>query len=77
MFLDTLPPIFLFRTLPHKLGFSRRSGNLQKTESEHVASSGLASRALNRMLASEVGNIRNKKKRRFGGSCLIVAKKKR
>jgi len=69
------PPIFLFRTLPYKFGFSKRAVNNQKTERDHAATNRLTSRILNSMLATETCNIQKKKTMCFGGSCLIVAKK--
>jgi SAM-dependent methyltransferase len=68
-------PIFLFRTLPYKLGLcvAQRSG--KKTKKEHTAPNAFVAYILNRMLSAEEIKIRSKKSMRFGGSCLLVARK--
>ena len=66
-------PIFLFRTLPDRLGLASGRAKKKRNESEHQVSGGTISRALDRVLASEVGKISAVRPMRFGGSCLVVA----
>lgn len=68
-------PIFLFRTLPAKLGLALPSKKHDNASKEHAVSNTLLSRILNDMLAAEIMSLRNKKSMRFGGSCLLVARK--
>ena len=66
-------PIFLFRTLPDRLGLASGRAKKKRNESEHQVSGGAISHALDRILASEVGEISAARPMRFGGSCLVVA----
>jgi hypothetical protein len=67
-------PIFLFRALPNKFGFSNKKKNTNKTADVHIVKSGIKVKILNSLLKSEINNINNKINMKFGGSCLIVAK---
>jgi len=68
-------PIFLFRTLPYKLGLARHAKDWRKNRTSHAAPNTFVERILNRMLLAEKIKIRSKKIMRFGGSCLLVARK--
>lgn len=70
-----LLPQWLLRALPHRLGFRRRKGVLG-AESEHGTSGGAATRALSRLLASEVDNVLAGRAMRFGASALVAARKR-
>jgi SAM-dependent methyltransferase len=65
-------PIFLFRALPDRLGIASSREKRKRNESEHQVSGGTISRALDRVLASEVREISAARPIRFGGSCLVV-----
>lgn len=65
--------IFLARTLPYRLGLAKKTIELEAVKREHLVSNEILSRALSRLLASEVGNIRCKRPMVLGGSCLVVA----
>ena len=67
-------PIFLFRTLPYKLGLPQGKRNITKVSREHAVGGGIVSHVLHSLLNSEIENLNHKKSMRFGGSCLIVAK---
>jgi hypothetical protein len=70
----TLPaPIFLFRTLPSKLGW-RKKGDLNRIESELKPSSTTANEILDSILRLELKTLRRLKFLPFGGSCLMVAR---
>jgi len=74
-FFSFLPiPIFLFRTLPGKLGLNKKSNDISKHKKEHE-NSGILSKILNIFLNWELSLIKNKKRILFGGSCLIVGEK--
>jgi len=65
-------PLALFRVLPERLGIDA-AREKKRHEREHRVSGGTISRVLERVLASEVRNIRAVRPMRFGGSCLVVA----
>ena len=68
-------PILFFRTLPNLFGFAKST--VEKTQKEHnVNEGGFTNKLLTRLLQFEVKQIENNKKILFGGSCLVVAKKK-
>ena len=65
-------PIYLLRTLPHKLGWARTRKNMSR---DHAAKSGVAGRVLGWALRPEVARLNAGKPMKFGGSCLVVARK--
>jgi len=68
-------PVFLFRTLPSLLGFAKRG--VEKNKKEHrINEKSLTTKLLNRIMKFEMKQISKNKRIPFGGSCLIVAKKK-
>lgn len=69
-------PIALFRALPYRLGLTRSGGNEKQLARDHVARGGLVARALDRLLAAELDNLGQGVAMRFGGSCLVVAKRR-
>lgn len=75
-FFSFLPvPVFLFRTLPSLLGFAK--AGKEKTGKEHrVGEKSLTTGLLNRIMLFEMKQIDKNKRIPFGGSCLIIAKKK-
>ena len=68
-------PVFLFRSLPFKLGLSGKERNAENASRDHATNGGMASRILGPILQREVRNLDNRKSMRFGGSCLLVAKR--
>lgn len=75
-FFSFLPlPIFLFRSLPSKLGFNKKSNDLEKHQREHQQKSGWLSKFIDKLMKMEVQKIKMNKKIVVGGSCLIVAQK--
>lgn len=77
-FFRLLPvPIFLLRTIPFLLGIKKRLKPEEKMARDHAAQKVSGPGLLNRMLSSEAETIRRKKTMRFGGSCIIVAKRAR
>lgn len=72
-FFSLLPiPIFLFRTLPSKMRFRKKS-TLQQNQKEHNPKQGLLGNLLDWHLSKELSRIR-KDKIGFGASCLVVAR---
>ena len=72
----TLPaPIFLFRTLPSKFG-RRKKGDLNRMETELKPNSVAANQLLDSILRVELKALKRLKSLPFGGSCLLVARKK-
>ena len=64
-------PIFLFRSLPTKLGMA---GSSRERANKQHSPTGKASRwAPEQLLSNEVRNIQQGRVMRFGGSCLVVA----
>jgi hypothetical protein len=75
-FFSILPiPIFLLRSIPSRLGFNKKSDDLQKHKREHSESSGVLSSFLNKIWNAELRSIQRRKKIPFGSSCLVVARK--
>ena len=75
-FLFLPAPVFLFRTLPSLLGFAK--SGVEKNRKEHsVNKASLTTKLLNKIMQFEMKQIHNNRKIPFGGSCLIVAKKKK
>jgi 2-polyprenyl-3-methyl-5-hydroxy-6-metoxy-1,4-benzoquinol methylase len=66
--------VFLFRTLPSKLGLNRNSDSLDKHKKEHK-SGGLAGKILNYIWSFEISRIKSGKVIRIGGSCLVIGRK--
>lgn len=67
--------VFLFRTLPSRLGFNKNPGDLNKNQNEHKRKNGIIDRFLSLIWRYELNQIKKGKKILFGGSCFIVAKK--
>lgn len=68
------PPIFLFRSIPSKLGL-RKQEEWDRYQQEHEAKPGAAGKILERVLAWELARVRAGRTLPFGGSCLIAAQK--
>lgn len=69
-------PIFLMRTLPFRLGLSRKKEVATATSRDHVVDpDSVPMRVLSSLLQSEIECLRQNKPMRFGGSCLLVAQK--
>jgi 2-polyprenyl-3-methyl-5-hydroxy-6-metoxy-1,4-benzoquinol methylase len=68
-------PIFLFRSLPFKLGLSGKEKRTDSASRDHASQGGSASRILGSILSREINKLDKGKSMRFGGSCLVVAKR--
>lgn len=68
-------PIFLFRSLPYKLGFTKKPNWESRYKSEHLQRKGFSGKLLEKIWAAELKRIRNKKTIFPGSSCLIAANK--
>lgn len=69
-------PVFLMRTLPFRLGLSRKKAIASSTSRDHAVSPNrLSMRALRALLQSEIDSLSRNQPMRFGGSCLLVAQK--
>lgn len=66
-------PIFIFRSLPFRLCFSKK--NILSKNTEHGTNKGLSAKLINFFLNHENKIIQNGKYINFGASCLIVARK--
>jgi hypothetical protein len=66
--------IFLSRTLPYRLGLTRKSSNNERVSRDHATAGGRSVQILNALLNPELKRLGKKKTMRFGGSCLVVAK---
>ena len=75
-FFNILPlPVFLFRTLPYKLGFKSTSVKKEKNLKEHQNKKGFLKFVLDFVWDFELKRIKKGKKMPVGGSCFIVARK--
>jgi len=68
-------PIFLFRTLPHRMGITRKEAGTERAARDHAGDGGLMARIMSSVLEREVNILDRLKTMRFGGSCLIVARR--
>lgn len=68
-------PVFLLRTIPSKLGIGKDPSSKEKIQSDHQAE-GLASKVLTTIWNNELNKLQNGKRISFGGSCLVVARKR-
>ena len=70
-------PIFLFRAIPYYLGINsvKNVEKRKKNANDHLTNDSILLKIINVLLKSELKNICKKISMRFGGSCLIVAKK--
>lgn len=70
-------PIILLRTVPYILGFSKqRKKSLSERQSEHKVTRSFINRIIDVLLTFELKIISRRMKMFFGGSCLVVARKK-
>ena len=68
-------PVLLFRTLPSLFGIAKN--DMEKNKKEHnIDEKGIVNKLLTKFLSFEIRQIEKKRKIPFGGSCLIVAKKR-
>lgn len=74
LFAFLVPPIFLFRSLPSRMGL-RKAPSLTTTQKEHSQGKGLAAKLVGQCLQWESGRIEKQKKIPFGSSCIAVAQK--
>jgi SAM-dependent methyltransferase len=65
-------PIFMFRTIPSLLHLNQKPSDIAKNKNEHKSESSL----INSIWSRELNRIKNNKTIPFGGSCLVVARKK-
>jgi 2-polyprenyl-3-methyl-5-hydroxy-6-metoxy-1,4-benzoquinol methylase len=68
-------PVFLFRSIPSRLGLNKNSSKLEKHQNEHKQKKGLVNNILQRIWKWELSRVENDKKIRIGGSCFVIAKK--
>ncbi len=67
--------VFLFRTIPSKLGLHKNSNDVKKHIGEHKKKTGILNSILNKIWASELNKIRNGNRIWIGGSCFVIARK--
>ncbi len=68
-------PTFLLRALPFKLGRRKVNNRTDTVSRDHAADGGATSKILDSLLLSEIKNLNNHKAMRFGGTCLIAARR--
>ncbi len=68
-------PVFLFRTLPSKIGLNKNSNNVKKHQKEHDSKNGIVKNLLDRIWMWELNRVRNNKSIPIGGSCFMIAQK--
>lgn len=68
--------VFLFRTIPSRLGYNKSSNQLNKHKSEHSHKKGILNTIMNKLWDWEIRKITKGQKIFMGGSCFIVAQKK-
>ena len=68
-------PIFLFRSIPSKLGLNNKSNELEKHKNEHQPKKGILNALMERIWSWELSRIKRNKKILLGSSCFIIGKK--
>ena len=68
-------PVFLFRALPYRLGIARAGSAGKEAKQDHSQKQGLLGVIMARSFELELNRIRAGKTIRFGGSCLVAARK--
>lgn len=68
-------PILLFRSIPSRLGFNKKTNDLDKYQSQHTAKNGLVQKVLNLFLTKELDSLKTGKLTFTGSSCFVVARK--
>ena len=68
-------PIWLFRSLPSKVGIGKGGGEFARHKKHHGVDNRLYAKLSNFLLKPELRRIKNGKKVHFGSSCFIVAQK--
>jgi SAM-dependent methyltransferase len=68
-------PVFLFRSLPYRLGLVGKGGAGKEVKRDHSQKQGLLGAMMARSFESELNKIRAGKSLGFGGSCMIAARK--
>lgn len=76
LFAALVLPVFLFRSLPSRLGMHKDVENIEKYKSEHGNHEGLLTKIIKKTLNWEYKKIAKKSRINFGTSCLVVASKK-
>lgn len=69
-----VPAVFLFRTMPSRLGL-RQSVQADVIKGEHAAPSGMVGKVLDRFLALERDQIARGRRVPAGGSCVAIAQR--
>jgi SAM-dependent methyltransferase len=77
LFSPLVLPVFLFRSLPSKLGFNKNVEDVEKYKSEHGNQEGFLTKIIKKMLNKEHEKILKGLSISFGSSCLVVATKKK
>ena len=68
-------PVFLMRTLPYRLGLAKNKNNTEAVSRDHAVGGGGGRQVLDWLLRPEIENLAQQRPMKFGGSCLIVAKR--
>lgn len=68
-------PVFLFRSLPSRLGLNKKSNDPEKHQKEHSQKKGIINILLEKFWKWELSRISKNKYIPMGGSCFVIAKK--
>jgi len=68
-------PVFLFRSLPSKLGLNKNSNEIEKHQNEHKPKKGILNSLMQKIWNWELSRINRNKKVPIGGSCFVIGKK--
>lgn len=70
-------PVFLFRSLPSRIGLNKNVEDIDKYKSQHGNQDGFLTKIIKKALNKEYGKITKGSSSSFGSSCLVVATKKK
>lgn len=76
-FFGFLPlPVFFCRVLPYRLGLAPETTSQSAVRSDHEARSQLAALTLEKLTRRELSRLAERRPLKWGGSCLVVARKR-
>jgi hypothetical protein len=67
--------IFLGRTIPYRMGITNNKNKITHVSRDHAINNGILTKLLSIILQKEIENLKNKRVMKFGGSCLLVARR--
>jgi len=68
-------PVFILRTIPYRMGITKNKNKITHVSRDHAINKGILTKLLSIIFKKEIENLKNKRVMKFGGSCLVVARR--